>query len=134
MERSGRVSAPGAYTRNAGDVFIDNGLPIIVNSTGSGGTDAQNTVRVGCNFLSLCPTVTCNGHNVQGGMGGYHIRTASGNYPLTYEVMPNFGYHPGPMGFGDDFVNNNGCGNSVWSNTCGPEVARLQVDFAVFVR
>lgn len=134
VDVSGSVSKPGAYSRNAGDVFIDNALPFILNSTGKGGTDAQNTVRIGTDFGSICAIVDCNGHNVQGGYGGYHIRPSSGGYPLTYEAEPSFGYHPGPMGFGDNFVNNNGCGNSVWSNTCGPTSATLQVDFAVFVR
>ncbi|MFZ4580309.1 MAG: fibrinogen-like YCDxxxxGGGW domain-containing protein [Myxococcota bacterium] len=132
--RQGVVSAPGAYTRNAGDVFIDNGLPIIVNSTGAGGSDAQNTVRIGTDFGPICAIVDCNGHSVQGGYGGYHARPSSGGYPLTYEAMPNFGYHPGPMGFGDNWINNNGCGNSVWTNTCGPTSARPQVDFGIFVR
>ena len=128
--------AKNAYTRNAGDVFIDHGLPMIVNSTGNGTGDAQNFVRIGTDFDSLCSStkIDCNGHNVQGGYGGYHIRANAGGYPLTYEAMPNFGYHPGSMGFGDNFVNNNGCGNSVWSNKCGPETARLQVDFAIYVR
>ena len=131
--RTGAV-AKNAYTRNAGDVFIDHGLPLIVNSTGSGGSDAKNNVRFGTDFKPLCGQVNCNGHNVQGGYGGYHIRPTGGNYPLTYEAMPSFGYHPGPMGFGSNFVNNNGCGNSVWSNKCSPESAILHVDFGIFVR
>jgi hypothetical protein len=131
-ERLGSIHTPGAYSRSAGDAFIDNGLPIIVNSTGAGGTDATNTVRFGTDFSSVCSTVSCNGHNVQGGYGGYHIRGSS--YPITYEAQPVFGYHPGPVGFGDNFVNNNGCGNSVWSNTCGPETVRFQVDFALLIR
>ena len=133
-DRSGKVVTPGAYARNAGDVFIDNGLPIIMNSTGAAGTDATNRVRFGTDFAPVCSIVNCNGHNVQGGYGGYHIRTCCSGYPLSYEAQPTFGYHPGPVGFGDNFVNNNGCGNSVWSNTCGPEQLRAQVDFAIFVR
>lgn len=104
-----------------------------MNSTGAGGSDAQNTVRIGTEFTSVCATVQCNGHNVQGGYGGYHYRP-TGGYPLTYDAQPVFGYHPGPVGFGDDFVNNNGCGNSVWNNTCGPTTLRVQVDFAIYVR
>lgn len=134
VQRTGTVSAPGAYARNAGDVFIDDGLPLIVNSTGAGGTDAKNTVRIGTDFTAVCSTVSCNGHNVQGGYGGYHHRPSSGDYPLSYEAEPSFGYHPGEMGFGTNFVNNNGCGNSVWTNTCAPTVATLQVDFAIWVR
>ena len=126
--------AKNAYDRNAGDVFIDHGLPIIVNSTDGGGSDAKNTVRIGTAIKSLCGQVNCNGHNVQGGYGGYHIRPNAGGYPLTYEAMPSFGYHPGPMGFGSDYVNNNGCGNSVWSNKCSPESATLHVDFGIYVR
>ena len=126
--------AKNAYTRNAGDIFIDHGLPLIVNSTSSGGTAAKNTVRFGADIGPLCGQVDCNGHNVLGGYGGYHIVPSQGNYPLTYEAQPSFGYHPGDMGFGDNFVNNNGSGNSVWSNTSGPEKARLQVDFAIYVR
>jgi hypothetical protein len=134
VDVSGSVSKPGTYARTAGDVFIDNGLPLIVNSTGKGGTDAVNTVRLGTDFGPICAIVDCNGHNVQGGYGGYHIRPSSGGYPLTYEAEPSFGYHPGPMGFGDNYVNNNGCGNSVWNNQCAPVTTTLQVDFAVFVR
>ena len=134
VDTSGNVSKSGTYTRTAGDVFIDNALPLIVNSTGKGGSDAVNTVRLGTEFTPICGVVDCNGHNVQGGYGGYHIRPTGGNYPLTYEAEPSFGYHPGPMGFGDNFVNNNGCGNSVWENKCTPTVITLQVDFAVFVR
>ncbi len=134
VDTSGSISKPGAYSRNAGDVFIDNGLPLIMNSTGKGGTNAVNTVRLGTEISSICSIVDCNGHNVQGGYGGRHIVPSQSNYPLTYEAQPSFGYHPGPMGFGDNFVNDNGCGNSVWSNKCGPENATLQVDFAVFVR
>ncbi len=134
IDTSGSVATPGAYSRNVGDVFIDNALPFIVNSTGAGGSDAQNTVRIGTEITPVCAIVSCNGHNVQGGYGGYHIRPSSGGYPLTYEAEPSFGYHPGPMGFGDNYVNNNGCGNSVWTNTCGPTSVTLQVDFAIFVR
>ncbi|MBM4345040.1 MAG: hypothetical protein FJ100_16850 [Deltaproteobacteria bacterium] len=134
VDTSGNISKPGTYTRNAGDVFIDNGLPLIVNSTGKGPTNAVNTVRLGTDFSPICGVIECNGHNVQGGYGGRHIIPTQSNYPLTYEAQPCFGYHPGPMGFGDNFVNDNGCGNSVWSNKCGPESATLQVDFAVFVR
>lgn len=134
VDTSGNVSKPGTYTRTAGDVFIDNGLPLIVNSTGKGGTNAVNTVRLGTDFGPICSIVECNGHNVQGGYGGYHIIPTQSGYPLTYEAEPAFGYHPGPMGFGDNFVNNNGCGNSVWNNQCAPITTTLQVDFAVFVR
>ncbi len=134
VDTSGNVSKPGTYTRTAGDVFIDNGLPLIVNSTGKGGTNAVNTVRLGTDFGPICSIVECNGHNVQGGYGGYHIIPTQSGYPLTYEAEPAFGYHPGPMGFGDNYVNNNGCGNSVWNNGCTPTTATLQVDFAVFVR
>ncbi len=130
-KKTGNI-AKNAYTRNAGDVFIDHGLPIIINSTGKAGTDADNRVRIGTDFKPLCGHVSCNGHNVQGGYGGYHDRGNS--YPLTYEAMPSFGYHPGPMGFGNDWKNNNGCGNSVWSNKCNPESAILQVDFAIYIR
>jgi len=133
-DRSGKVATPGVYARNAGDVFIDDGLPIIVNSTGNGGTDATNTVRFGTDFATVCGIVNCNGHNVQGGYGGYHARPCCGGYPITYEAEPTFGYHPGEMSFGSDYVNNNGCGNSVWSNQCTPTVTTLQVDFAIFVR
>ena len=134
LDVSGSVSKPGTYARTAGDVFIDNGLPLILNSTGKGGTDAVNTVRLGTDFGPICAIIDCNGHNVQGGYGGYHIRPSSGGYPLSYEAEPSFGYHPGPMGFGDNYVNNNGCGNSVWNNQCAPVTTTLQVDFAVFVR
>ena len=71
VDTSGNVSKPGTYTRTAGDVFIDNGLPLIVNSTGKGGTNAVNTVRLGTDFGPICSIVECNGHNVQGGYGGY---------------------------------------------------------------
>ncbi|MCO4762392.1 MAG: hypothetical protein KC502_12855 [Myxococcales bacterium] len=129
--RTGEV-AKNKYSRNAGDVFIDHGLPMIINSTGHGGTDADNFVRIGTDFKTLCGVVSCNGHNVQGGYGGYHHR--NGSYPLTYEAMPTFGYHPGPMGFGNNFQNNKGCGQSVWSNKCGPTSARLHVDFGILIR
>ena len=138
--RNGRVIPDNTYSRVAGDIIIDR-CPdfgcLTINSSWHLNSDADNNVRFGSNCssddnLSFCTSCYANGHNVQGGLGGHHDR--NGGYALNYEWQPQLSYHPGPYGIGDDFTNPNGCGNSVWSNTCGPQTKRAQIDMAIYVK
>ena len=137
---TGRVVPDNGYTRVGGDILIDrcpNFGCLTINSSWHLNTDADNNVRFGsdCSSASSSSFLTTgnpNGHNVQGGLGGHHDR--NGGYPLNYEYQPQMGYHPGPYGIGDNFTNPNGCGQSVWSNQCGPTSTRKQIDMAIYAR
>lgn len=124
---SGAVGTNGA--RTAGDAFVDNPHPVIVNSRYSP-LDSDNYTRLGTNYSDRCSTISCDGHNY-GGIGGRHFRVSWGAY---YEGAQLNGYCSTFGAYGTNGRAYNGNNAFLGQSSGCTSQSSKSVDYMVFVR
>ena len=143
--QTGAVGSLG-WSQSAGELFVDQGLPVVINSTyvpgpmGTFGGVNQNFTRLGADYgcPSLAPSWACSSGYVYGGWGGQHWSAHQGGWGARYEGASLNTYCNTRGGYGADGEGWAPPGASLqasggaWSG-CGA-TANQGIDLTVYVR